>query len=141
MKNTPNAYERHLSTYLSNNNYPEAEDLSFITARAEQAYDVFCEARLGGVDVSTAEELALITLMQGYNVELNDVVKNILDTDLADHVPEYEYDVLIADMDDLLEEYKELDYEAYSDMLLNGNDPMRLELIGLISDYLEYNGL
>ena len=39
MKNTPDAYERYLSTYLSNNNYPEAEDLSFITARADQAYD------------------------------------------------------------------------------------------------------
>lgn len=141
MKNTPDAYERYLSTYLSNNNYPEAEDLSFITARADQAYDVFCEARRGGVDVSTAEELALTALMQDYNVELNDVVKNILDTDLADHVPEYEYDVLIADMDDLLEEYKELDCDAYSNMLLNGNDLMRLELIGLISDYLEYNGL
>ena len=69
MKNTPDAYERYLSTYLSNNNYPEAEDLSFITARADQAYDVFCEARRGGVDVSTAEELALIALMQGYQGE------------------------------------------------------------------------
>ena len=37
MKNTPDAYERYLSTYLSNNNYPEAEDLSFITAHRHSA--------------------------------------------------------------------------------------------------------
>ena len=104
MKNTPDAYERYLSTYLSNNNYPEAEDLSFITARADQAYDVFCEARRGGVDVSTAEELALIALMQGYQGEsFDDLVREIL----FDYCPEEGYDFFISDMEDRLEDYRE----------------------------------
>ena len=58
MKNTLDAYIRFLSNFLSRNNYPEAEGLSFINARADQAYEVFWEARRGGVDVPTAEELA-----------------------------------------------------------------------------------
>lgn len=32
MKNTLDAYIRFLSNFLSRNNYPEAEDLSFINA-------------------------------------------------------------------------------------------------------------
>lgn len=132
MKNTPDAYERYLSTYLSNNNYPEAEDLSFITARADQAYDVFCEARCGGVDVSTAEELALIALMQGYQGEsFDDLVREIL----FDYCPEEGYDFFISDMEDRLEDYREQyspdKYPPYSAEY----EAFKTELLGVIDDY------
>lgn len=132
MKNTPDAYERYLSTYLSNNNYPEAEDLSFITARADQAYDVFCEARHGGVDVSTAEELAMIALMQGYQGEsFDDLVREIL----FDYCPEEGYDFFISDMEDRLEEYREQyspdKYPVYSAEY----EAFKTELLGVIDDY------
>ena len=132
MKNTPDAYERYLSTYLSNNNYPEAEDLSFITARADQAYDVFCEARRGGVDVSTAEELALIALMQGYQGEsFDDLVREIL----FDYCPEEGYDFFISDMEDRLEDYREQyshdKYQPYSAEY----EAFKTELLGVIDDY------
>lgn len=132
MKNTPDAYERYLSTYLSNNNYPEAEDLSFITARADQAYDVFCEARRGGVDVSTAEELALIALMQGYQGEsFDDLVREIL----FDYCPEEGYDFFISDMEDRLEDYREQyspdKYPQYSAEY----EAFKTELLGVIDDY------
>lgn len=132
MKNTPDTYERYLSTYLSNNNYPEAEDLSFITARADQAYDVFCEARRGGVDVSTAEELALIALMQGYQGEsFDDLVREIL----FDYCPEEGYDFFISDMEDRLEDYREQyspdKYPPYSAEY----EAFKTELLGVIDDY------
>ncbi len=132
MKNTPDAYERYLSTYLSNNNYPEAEDLSFITARADQAYDVFCEARRGGVDVSTAEELALIALMQGYQGEsFDDLVREIL----FDYCPEEGYDFFISDMEDRLEDYREQyspdKYPPYSAEY----EAFKTDLLGVIDDY------
>ena len=132
MKNTPDAYERYLSTYLSNNNYPEAEDLSFITARADQAYDVFCEARRGGVDVSTAEELALIALMQGYQGEsFDDLVREIL----FDYCPEEGYDFFISDMEDRLEDYREQyspdKYPPYSAEY----EAFKTELLGVIDNY------
>ncbi len=132
MKNTPDAYERYLSTYLSNNNYPEAEDLSFITARADQAYDVFCEARRGGVDVSTAEELALIALMQGYQGEsFDDLVRERL----FDYCPEEGYDFFISDMEDRLEDYREQyspdKYPPYSAEY----EAFKTELLGVIDDY------
>lgn len=132
MKNTPDAYERYLSTYLSNNNYPEAEDLSFITARADQAYDVFCEARRGGVDVPTAEELAMIALMQDYQGEsFDDLVREIL----FDYSPEEGYDFFISDMEDRLEDYREQyspdKYPAYSAEY----EAFKTELLGVIDDY------
>lgn len=132
MKNTPDAYERYLSTYLSNNNYPEAEDLSFITARADQAYDIFCEGRRGGVDVSTAEELALIALMQGYQGEsFDDLVREIL----FDYCPEEGYDFFISDMEDRLEDYREQyspdKYPPYSAEY----EAFKTELLGVIDDY------
>lgn len=142
MKNTLDAYERYLSNFLSRNNYPEAEDLSFITARADQAYEVFCEARRGGVDVPTAEELALITLMQDYQAEsFDDLVREIL----FDYCPEEGYDFFIADMEDRLEDYRERyspeKYPVYSAEYT----AFKTELLGVIDEYfttyLPYNGL
>lgn len=132
MKNTPDAYARHLESYLTRNNYPEAEDLSFITARADQAYDVFCEARLGGVDVSTAEELALIALMQGYEDEsFETLVRDIL----YDYSPEDGYDFFMADMEDQLEEYRER-YEANNYPSYSAEyEAFKTELLGVIDDY------
>lgn len=136
MKNTPDAYERHLSNHLSRNNYPEAEDLGFIAARADQAYDIFCEARLGGVDVSTAEELALIALMQGYQEDSFDsLVREIL----YDYCPEESYGFFMADMEDRLEDLRERydlnRYPSYSAEY----DAFRTELLGVIDDYFTTN--
>lgn len=132
MKNTPDAYERYLSNHLSRNNYPEAEDLSFITARADQAYDVFCEARRGGVDVQTAQELAMIALMQGYQEDsFEDLVREIL----YDYSPEEGYDFFMADMENRLEEYRERyeasDFPSYSAEY----EAFKTELLGVIDNY------
>ena len=132
MKNTLDAYIRYLSNFLSRNNYLEAENLSFINARADQAYEVFWEARRGGVEVSTAEELAMIALMQGYEGDsFDDLVREIL----SNYSPEEGYDFFISDMDDVLEEYRSryspdkypvhsAEYEAF-----------KTELLGVIDDY------
>ena len=132
MKNTPDAYERFLSNHLSRNNYPEAEDLSFIAARADQAYDILCEARRGGVDVPAAQELAVIALMQGYQEDSFDaLVRDIL----YDYSPEEGYGFFMADMEDRLEDlrerYEASDYPSYSAEY----DAFKTELLGVIDDY------
>lgn len=141
MKNTLSAYENHLSNYLTRYNFPEAEDQSFITCRAEEAYDVFCDARLRGLDVLTSEELAKITLMQGLDITFDDVLKEILTEEFADDVPEYEHEILIADMEFLFEEYREL-YEISPEFMASPEgDAMKSALIGIIEQYIDENGL
>lgn len=141
MRNTISAYENHLSNYLTRYNFPEAKDQSFITCRAEEAYDVFCDARLRGLDVLTSEELAKITLMQGLDITFDDVLKEILKEEFYDDVPEYEHEILIADMGDLLEEYREL-YDITPEFIESpeGYD-MKTMLIGIIEEYIDKNGL
>ena len=141
MKNTLSAYENHLSNYFTRYNFPEAEDQSFITCRAEEAYDVFCDARLRGLDVLTSEELAKITLMQGLDITFDDVLKEILTEEFADDVPEYEHEILIADMEFLFEEYREL-YEISPEFMASPEgDAMKSALIGIIEQYIDENGL
>ena len=132
MKNTLDAYVRTLSGFLSRNNYPEAEDLSFINARADQAYEVFWEARRGGVDVSTAEELAMIALMQGYESDSFDaLVREIL----SEYCPEEGYDFFTSDMDDVLEEYRERYSPDLYPVYSAEYEAFKTELLGVIDDY------
>lgn len=132
MKNTLDAYIRYLSNFLSRNNYSEAEDLSFINARADQAYEVFWEARRGGVEVSTAEELAMIALMQGYEGDsFDDLVREIL----SDYSPEEGYDFFISDMDDVLEEYRERYSPDKYPVHSAEYETFKTELLGVIDDY------
>lgn len=140
MKNNLNAYELHLSAHLSRHNYPEAEDRNFITARADQALDVFCEARRGGVDVLTAQELALTCLMQDFELSFDDVIRDILSKQFDDRIPEYEHDIVIADMEEQLEEYRDIfNADEYTNTFFGME--LRYELIDIIDQYLMSNGL
>lgn len=132
MKNTLDAYVRTLSGFLSRNNYPEAEDLSFIDARADQAYEVFWEARRGGVDVPTAEELAMIALMQGYESDSFDALVQEI---LFEYCPEEGYDFFISDMDDVLEEYRERYSPDLYPVYSAEYEAFKTELLGVIDDY------
>lgn len=141
MKNTLSAYENTLRNYLNRYNYPEAEDESFITCRAENAYDVFCDARRRGIDVPTSEELAKIVLYQDLDITFDDVIKDILAEEFYDDLPEYEYDNVIADMEYLLEEYRELYDITPEFMATSEGDAMKTALTGIIKEYIEDNGL
>lgn len=140
MKNNLNAYELYLSAHLSRHNYPEAEDRNFIIARADQALDVFCEARRGGVEVLAAQELALTCLMQDFELSFDDVLRSILEEQFGDRIPEYEHDIVIADMEDTLEEYRDIfNADEYSNTFFGME--LRYELIDIIDQYLTSNGL
>jgi len=142
MKNTASAYENYLRNHLTRYNFPEADDESFIIARAENAYDVFCDARLRGLDVATSQELAHATLMQDIDLSLDLFVRNILDVDLPDRVPESIYPLIIADMAEVLAPYEDVPLETYA--TIKGEEmlvTLRYELIEVIDEYLTKNGL
>ena len=94
-----------------------------------------CSARQDaeGVDVSTAEELALIALMQGYQGEsFDDLVREIL----FDYCPEEGYDFFISDMEDRLEDYREqYSPDKYPPYSLWSTEAFKTELLGVIDDY------
>lgn len=136
MKNTLNAYEAYLRTYLQRYHFPEAEDESFITCRADNAYEVFCAARANGLDVICAEELAKVTLMQDFDLSLDDVVRGLFVSDFADRIPEYEYDIILAHLDDALEEYRERYAISYEFMATEEGRMLEMELINLIDENL-----
>ena len=136
MKNNFNGYERMLNAYLKRYHFAEAEDNKFITARADNALDVFCDARRRGLDVICAEELAIQTLMQDFDLSLDDVVRGILSKDFADRLPEYEYDVFMAHIEDALEEYRERYQISYEFMETEEGRELEMELINLIDENL-----
>lgn len=141
MKNTLDAYENHLRGYLSRNNFLEAEDESFITTRADEAYELFLDARRRGADVDAAQELAVIYLMHGLNYSYENVIDDIFEKEFANTLPEEGFAFILDDMEDALEYFKELDPVDYEEMMLNENYYLRLELIGLISEHIGRYGL
>lgn len=136
MKNTLDAYENYLRTYLARYHFPEATDDSFITSRADNAYDVFCAARANGLDVICSEELAKVTLMQDYDLSIDDVVRGLLVSDFYDRIPDYEYDIILAHLDDRLEEYRESYQISYEFMATEEGRMLEMELINLIDENL-----
>lgn len=142
MKNTPFAYENYLRNYLQTYNFPEAENESFIIERAESAYDVFCDARRRGIDVTTSQELAIVTIMQDLELSMEQIIADILETNLPDRVPEYEYPVILADMAEELEAYESETFGRYTSIrYAEQSDKLRDELISIVDEYLTRNGL
>lgn len=136
MKNNLIGYERMLCAYLERYHFAEAEDMNFITTRADNALEVFCDARLRGLDVICAEELAIQTLMQDFELSLDDVVRGLLAKDFADRLPEYEYDVFLAHIDEALEPYREQYRISYEFMDTQEGQELEMELINLIDENL-----
>lgn len=132
MKNSIDKYERMLFKYLSDNNFPEAEDYGFIASRADEAAEAFTQARLNGKSVTEAQEEAIETLMSGLQGETFDtLVREIL----ADYAPKEGFDFFMADMEERLEDLRERytpgEYPVYSAEY----DAFKTELLGVIDDY------
>ena len=128
MKNSLDNYERMLFKYLSDNNFPEAEDYGFIASRADEAAEAFSQARLNGKNVTEAQEIAMQALMADLNGEtFDDLVRGILEN----YSPEEGYDFFIAGMEERLERYTPGEYPVYSAEY----DAFKTELLGVIDDY------
>lgn len=132
MKNSLDQYERMLFKYLSDNNFPEAEDYGFIASRADEAAEAFNQARLNGKNVTEAQEIAIQTLIADLNGEtFDELVRGILEN----YSPEEGYDFFIADMEERLEDLRERytpgEYPVYSAEY----DAFKTDLLGVIDDY------
>lgn len=141
MKNNLDIYANMLRNHLARYNFPEAVDESFIMCRADQAYEVFMDARLNGIDVPTAQDLAITALMQDFDLSFDDQIKEIFSEKFANRIPEYLYDIIIADMDYLLDEYRERFVTTQEFVNSSEGEALKKELKKVIKDYLAENGL
>lgn len=136
MKHSIDYYENILFKYLSDNNYPEAEDYGFIASRADEAADAFNSARLNGKSVSDAQEEAIATLMTGlYGETFDELVREILGA----YSPEEGFGFFMADMHDRLEEYRERYTPGEYPVFSAEYESFKTELLGVIDDYFTTN--
>lgn len=136
-----NKYELSLHAYLYERGLLDHYDESFIAQRADEALDIFVEARRAGLDATDANELATISLMQDIGISLRDVLRDILEEEFAGDIPLVSYEPVLAELMEELEE--EYEYQSFSYEFLDTPEGMavKTELIGRVTEYLERYGL
>lgn len=90
-KNTPQElsyYGLYLLSYLNENHPDRAADTDFIETRANLAAEAFEQARLEGFSPESAQELAMIALMQGLHFSKYNTIIEVLWNEFADEVPQ-----------------------------------------------------
>lgn len=121
--------------YLRDNGYPEQHDTNFISLRADEALEVLEDARRRGLDVPTATELANIALFQGFDFSFDGFIRNILEEEFYDDLPEEAYAPVMPYLREILADYAE-EYDLTREFF---DTPMgtcvRYEIIGRINEY------
>ena len=136
-------YQLYLTRHLRDHFFPQTTNQKFIAERAEEAYDTLQSLRLQGRSFQVAQELAMRTLLRGLYVSRYDILYDIVEDKLWQHLPE-EYWVeftihllTIKKLHDILDRY-----EVNGDFLDRvTHQPMIDELLGAITEILDSYGL
>ena len=83
-------YGLYLLDYLRKNKFEQATDEAFIRERADRAAEVYERARLDGTSTAGAQELAMNTLMEGLRYSKYAILREVVENEFADEVPEAE---------------------------------------------------
>ena len=83
-------YGLYLLDYLRKNKFEQATDEAFIRERADRAAEVYERARLDGSSTAGAQELAMNTLMEGLRYSKYAILRDVVENEFADEVPEAE---------------------------------------------------
>ena len=83
-------YGLYLLNYLRKNKFEQATDEAFIRERADRAAEVYERARLDGTSTAGAQELAMNTLMEGLRYSKYAILREVVENEFADEVPEAE---------------------------------------------------
>lgn len=143
-KNTPQErsyYGLYLLSYLRENHPNRAADADFIETRANLAAEAFEQARLEGFSPESAQELAIIALMQGLHFSKYNTIIEVLWNEFADEVPQGDAADLALKLQSTLEEvfakYPLSDDFAYT----SEYDALYTELTGTILIHIEAYGI
>ena len=83
-------YGLYLLDYLRTNRFEQANDEAFIRERADRAAEAYERARLEGYPADGAQELAMRTLTEGLRYSKYAILREVVETEFADDVPEAE---------------------------------------------------
>ena len=83
-------YGLYLLDYLRKNKFEQATDKIFIRERAGRAAEAYERARLDGTSTAGAQELAMDTLMEGLRYSRYAILRDVVENEFAEEVPEAE---------------------------------------------------
>ena len=83
-------YGLYLLDYLRTNRFEQANDEAFIRERADRAAEAYERARREGYSAAGAQELAMRTLTEGLRYSKHAILREVVENEFADDVPEAE---------------------------------------------------
>ena len=135
-------YGLYLLDYLRNNRFEQATDTAFIRERADRAAETYEQARLDGYPTEGAQELAMNILLRGLHYSKHAILREVVESEFADDVPEDKQDGFIAGLLPLVDAVFSI-YDLSDDnfALSPDYDLLRTELTGAIVLYIEEYGV
>lgn len=134
-------YGLYLLSYLKENHPDHAADTDFIETRSNLAADTFEQARLEGFSTESAQEVAMVTLMQGLHFSKYNTIIEVLWNEFADEVPQGDAaDFALkqqSSLDKVFAKYTLSDDFAYT----SEYDELYSELTGAILIHIEEHGI
>ena len=135
-------YGLYLLDYLRNNKFEQASDTAFIRERADRAAEAYERARLEGYPAEGAQELAMNILLGGLHYSKHAILREVVEGEFADDVPEDKQDGFIAGLLPLVDAVFSI-YDLSDDnfALSPDYDLLRTELTGAVVLYIEEYGV
>ena len=135
-------YGLYLLDYLRNNRFEQATDTAFIRERADRAAETYERARLEGYPAEGAQELAMNVLLRGLHYSKHAILREVVESEFADDVPEDKQDGFIAGLLPLVDAVFSI-YDLSDDnfALSPDYDLLRTELTGAVVLYIEEYGV
>ncbi|WP_215682702.1 DUF1896 family protein [Bacteroides salyersiae] len=135
-------YGLYLLDYLRNNKFEQAIDTAFINERADRAAETYEQARFDGYPAEGAQELAMNVLLGGLHYSKYAILREVVETEFADDVPEEKRDAFIAGLLPLVDAVFSI-YDLSDDnfALSTDYDLLRTELTGAVVLYIEEHGV
>ena len=135
-------YGLYLLDYLRNNRFEQATDTAFIRERADRAAEAYERARLEGYPAEGAQELAMNVLLRGLHYSKHAILREVVESEFADDVPEDKQDGFIAGLLPLVDAVFSI-YDLSDDnfALSPDYDLLRTELTGAVVLYIEEYGV
>ena len=135
-------YGLYLLDYLRTNRFEQASDDAFIRERADRAAETYEQARLDGYPAEGAQELAMNVLLGGLHYSKYAILREVVETEFADEVPEEKREAFIQKLLPLVDAVFSIYDLSDDDFALSPEyDLLRTELTGTVVLYIEKYGV
>ena len=135
-------YGLYLLDYLRNNKFEQVSDEAFIRERADRAAETYEQARLDGYPAEGAQELAMNVLLDGLHYSKYAILREVVETEFADEVPEEKREAFIQKLLPLVDAVFSIYDLSDDDFALSPEyDLLRTELTGTVVLYIEEYGV